>query len=365
MKSAAIKMLLPSLALAAACSKSAPAPIIHSFIATPSTVSAGKSSTLTWDVTGATQISVDNSLGVQGGTTATVSPSLTTTYTLTAIGPGGSATATAVVTVGAAVNAPQITFFRASPNFVAIGGTSTLSWAVTGQVTSLSIDSSVGDVTGLTSKPVTVSQDTTYTLTATGPGGTATQTVPVTTHSPFLHLEYTDPIAATAKILLLKNATLSTGNKLVLDLKVGPLAAVTAFGVALNLPFDPASTGMVAFTNTTAVSLGGITPGIIQVGSGPATAGASLGGAALGNLFTVGVARHKNAVGDGDEAWAAGQTLFSFELDLGSSAIAGTNVFQSSRLSTNAKFRAAALHKDGSEAISKADIAVGDLILSN
>ena len=361
MKSIALILL----SLAAACTRTVPAPVINSFAASPATIAAGKSSTLSWDVSGATQISLDNSLGAQAGTSATVSPSSTTTYTLTAQGVGGSATATAVVTVGAAGNAPQITFFRASPNFIATGGTSTLSWAVTGQVTTLSIDQSVGDVTGQISKPVTVNQSATYTLTAAGPGGTATQSVPVTTHSPFLHLEYTDPVSPTAKLVLVKNTTASTNTRLVLDLKVGPLATVTAFGVALNIPFDPASTGMVAFTNSTAASLGGVMPGVIQAGSGPATAGAALGGAALGNLFTVGVATHKTAVGDGDLPWAAGATLFSIAFDLGGAAIAGTNVFQSAALSTDAKFRAAALRKDGSESVSKADIAVGDLVLSN
>lgn len=364
MKSAALKLLVPALALAA-CSQTAPAPIINSFAAAPASIGAGQSSTLSWNVSGATQISLDNGLGVQGGTTATVSPAVTTTYTLTATGVGGSSTATATVTVGAAVNAPQITAFRASPNFIATGGTSTLSWTVTGEVTSLVIDQSVGDVTGLTSKAVTVNQNTTYTLTAKGPGGTATQSVPVTTHSPFLHLEYTDPVAPAAKLVLVKNQTLTTTSKLVLDLKVGPLAPVTAFGVALNIPFDPASTGMVAFVNSTGSSQGGVTPVGIQAGSGPVTAGASLGGPALGNLFTVGVATHKQSVGDGDATWAAGQTLFSLEFNLGSAALAGTNVFQSSALAANAKFRAAALHKDGTEAVSKADIAVGDLILSN
>jgi hypothetical protein len=347
------------------CTQTTPAPVINAFGASPATITAGRSSTLSWDVNGATQISLDNGLGSQGGASTIVSPTVTTTYTLTATGVGGTATATAVVTVGSAANAPQITFFRASPNFIAIGATSTLSWATTGQVTTLAIDQSVGDVTGQTSKAVTVNQNTTYTLTAAGPGGTVTQTVSVSTHSPFLHLEYTDPVAPTAKLVLVKNPTASTNTRLVLDLKVGALAPVTAFGVALNLPFDPASTNMVAFTNSSAAGLGGVMPGVIQAGSGPATAGAFLGGPTLGNLFTVGVAKHKGAVGDGDDTWAPGATLFSLAFDLGPSAIAGTNVFQAAALAGNPKFRAAALHKDGTQSVAQADIALGDLVLSN
>ena len=46
-------------------------------------------------------------------------------------------------------------------------------------------------------------------------------------------------------------------------------------------------------------------------------------------------------------------------------AVGNTNIFTNAGLGTNAKFRAAALKKDGTEAVSKADIAIGDLIISN
>ncbi len=70
--------------------------------ANPTTVNKGESSTLSWNSTDATQLSIDPSVGAvnaQGSTK--VSPTDSTTYTITATGPGGSASATAAVSVNA------------------------------------------------------------------------------------------------------------------------------------------------------------------------------------------------------------------------------------------------------------------------
>ena len=73
--------------------------------ASPTSVNKGESATLSWNSTDATQLSIAPDVGAvtaQGSTKVT--PSDTTTYTITASGPGGSASATANVTV----NAPQV-----------------------------------------------------------------------------------------------------------------------------------------------------------------------------------------------------------------------------------------------------------------
>jgi len=70
--------------------------------ASPATINKGESSTLSWNSTDATQLSIDPGVGAvtaQGSTQ--VSPSDTATYTITATGPGGSANASATVTVNA------------------------------------------------------------------------------------------------------------------------------------------------------------------------------------------------------------------------------------------------------------------------
>ena len=79
-------------------------PVISSFTATPASITAGSSSTLSWKTTGATSIGIApgtfTSTSASGSTS--VSPTDTTTYTLTATDNAGSTTATAKVTVMAA-----------------------------------------------------------------------------------------------------------------------------------------------------------------------------------------------------------------------------------------------------------------------
>src|SRR5437868_1130793 len=70
--------------------------------ANPTTINEGESSTLTWNSTDATQLSIDPGVGTVTAEGSTkVSPTDSTTYTITATGPGGSATATAAVSVNA------------------------------------------------------------------------------------------------------------------------------------------------------------------------------------------------------------------------------------------------------------------------
>lgn len=68
--------------------------------ANPTVIQRGQSSTLTWSSTNATTLSISPQIGnvaPQGSTTVT--PQSSTTYTITATGPGGTADSTALVTV--------------------------------------------------------------------------------------------------------------------------------------------------------------------------------------------------------------------------------------------------------------------------
>jgi uncharacterized cupredoxin-like copper-binding protein len=148
------------------------------FSASPTTITPGQSSTLTWITTNATSVTIDQGIGAQALTgSMIVSPGATTTYTLTATGAGGTRTATTTVTVSAP-GLPQVSF-TASPATIAAGGTSTLSWA-TANATSVAIDSGIGAKPLNGSMPVSPAATTTYTLTATGAGGTKTATATVT-----------------------------------------------------------------------------------------------------------------------------------------------------------------------------------------
>ena len=82
-------------------------PAINVFTAEPSTIERGQSSTLSWSISNATDMSIDHGVGaVQSRAQRQVFPSATTTYTLTANGPGGSETATVTVEVSTAPAAP-------------------------------------------------------------------------------------------------------------------------------------------------------------------------------------------------------------------------------------------------------------------
>jgi peptidoglycan-associated lipoprotein len=86
--------------------ESAPAPTA-TITATPDTINAGDQSTLSWQTTNATDVSIEGLGQVQAQGSQKVQPTQTTTYHLIAHGDGGAADATATVTVGGAAPAPS------------------------------------------------------------------------------------------------------------------------------------------------------------------------------------------------------------------------------------------------------------------
>jgi hypothetical protein len=75
------------------------APSIASFTAAPSTVSAGSAVTLGWNVSNASYLIVSPGLGAVRGSSASITPSQTTTYTLYATNQYGRSTSSVTVTV--------------------------------------------------------------------------------------------------------------------------------------------------------------------------------------------------------------------------------------------------------------------------
>ena len=84
----------------------AQAPVLHSFAAQPAAIAPGQSSTLSWNVSGATTLTLDPLHGAVTGASVGVTPSVTTTYTLTAANAAGTNRANATVTVGPLIYAP-------------------------------------------------------------------------------------------------------------------------------------------------------------------------------------------------------------------------------------------------------------------
>jgi phospholipase C len=166
-----------------------PAPTV-TISASPSSIQSGSSSTLTVTAAYATSVTISGSDGshytLSGtGGTQSVSPTVTTTYTATATGTGGTSTASTTVTVQP-VPTPTVTI-SASPSTITQGSSSTLTVTATNsnQVTvtgndgsSYTLPSSGG------TQVVSPTATTIYTATATGPGGTASQSTTVTVNPP-------------------------------------------------------------------------------------------------------------------------------------------------------------------------------------
>ena len=154
-------------------------PVISAFTAAPATIHVGQGATLSWSVSGATSLNISPKPGAVTGTSVPVSPIVTTKYTLTATGPGGSTNATCFVTVSnSSGSRPVISAFTATPATIDVGQGATLSWSVTG-ATSLNISPKPGAVTGNNTQ-VYPTATTTYTLTATGSGGSTNAVTTVT-----------------------------------------------------------------------------------------------------------------------------------------------------------------------------------------
>jgi len=156
-------------------------PQVLQFVANPSTVSTGQSSQLCWQVSGATSIAIAPGGGSNLNPTGciAVSPSATTTYTLTATNAAGQIQANATINVGAV----QILSFTANPVTSTYAGQPvTLSWTTQNATSVILIGADVGPMTLSANGSTTVAPITnsTYTLTAYGPGGqTVSDTISV------------------------------------------------------------------------------------------------------------------------------------------------------------------------------------------
>ena len=174
------------------------------FTATPDRVASGGSVTLSWKTTNATSIVIkkdDNNNPNVHTTSAssgrvTVNPMVGTTYTLEATGNGITNTATVSVEI---IPPPTVDSFSPDPFNVELRGLVNLTWTTT-DATSLVISDGTKTVystnTAATSgtAPVYPDADTTYTLTAKGPGGTSEpRTTLVTIDPPTVDTFTADP----------------------------------------------------------------------------------------------------------------------------------------------------------------------------
>jgi len=162
-----------------------PAPTV-TILANPTSITSGSSSTLTVTAIQATQVNVTGSDGSSytlpaSGGLQTVSPAATTTYTATAVGPGGSTSAIALLTVMA--NPAPTVSLTANPMSIIVGNSSTLT-VTAANATLITISGSDGSTFSLPAsggvQSVSPATTTIYTVAAKGPGGNASASATVT-----------------------------------------------------------------------------------------------------------------------------------------------------------------------------------------
>ena len=160
-----------------------PRPFIASFSVSPNSINLGAPVTLSWSVTSATSVQIDQGVGpVAASGTLSLNPTNTTTWTLTASNAAAVVTATASVSVN---TSPLLGYFTDDlPGNLGQyypGTPVTLSWSVTNG--SVQITPTLGPVAATGTMIVTPLTTTTYVLTATNTYGTniltQTLTVPV------------------------------------------------------------------------------------------------------------------------------------------------------------------------------------------
>jgi hypothetical protein len=173
-------------------------PSILSFTASPSIISYGSTSNLSWSVLNATGATISGLGPVPTSGSLTVSPSATMTLTLTAQNGAGSNYATTTITVTSASSPPSsgsrpgIYSFNISPSSISSGGSATVSWDIY-NATSVYIDHGIGNVSASGSTIIYPTASATYTLTAQNAYGTTTTARNITVSAPVVTPAYSWP----------------------------------------------------------------------------------------------------------------------------------------------------------------------------
>ncbi len=182
-----------------------------SLSASPTSIVAGGSSTLSWS---SSNVSSCTASGGWSGTKATsgtqsVSPTANTTYTITCTGSNGSTNRSVNVAVTSGTAAPTVTI-SANPTSISSSGSSTLTWSSTNATTCTASGGWSGTKSTSGTQSVSLSATTTYTLACTGAGGSANQSVSVnvgTGNPPSKNFVIGDTVRTTSSLNIRSSAT--------------------------------------------------------------------------------------------------------------------------------------------------------------
>ncbi len=230
-------------------------PKVEAFNADPVLIASGEEATLSWQVDKFTSITIDQGVGDVTGMTignagsVAVSPSETTTYTLTVDFNGVTTTQPLTVVVD---GVPLVQRFTATPELVAPGGETVLRWEVAG-ADAVSIEPGLGVVASSGAMPVNPDETTSYKLTASNGNGSTSRDVSVTVNAleaAIINLYEAD--AADQTDGALKDAV-GTANW---DVKNGELAEVTSARTTITRAHR-----MLTFNNDTGSDNGNGFPG--------------------------------------------------------------------------------------------------------
>ncbi len=175
--------------------------------AAPTSIALGSPTTLSWSSTNATACTASGAWSgaraVSGSQANTPAAAGTASYTLTCTGAGGSANASATVTVNPL---PTVTI-SADPATLTLGAASTLTWSSTNATACTASGAWTGDraSSGTASVTPVATGSIPYTLSCTGPGGSAAATASITVNPvPTLTLS-----AAPATVIIGNSSTLT------------------------------------------------------------------------------------------------------------------------------------------------------------
>jgi hypothetical protein len=342
---------------------------VASFSATPSTISVGQSTDLTWSTNSATACTASGgagsawsgSVGTSGTAfnTGAINSAGSYTFTLSCTGPGGAGNPSSVVVnvTNAPLPAASITAFSVSPTSMSSGQAASLSWSTsnatsctgsgdtgTGVWNGAVGTASSGFSTGVLTTPASYS----YTLTCTGPGGTSTPSTVI------VNVSNAPPSAAVVSQFTASPTTLSTGQATTLAWSSTNATSCTASGGsgadlwsgAMPTSSTGFSTGAIANTGTFTYTLTCTGPGgsagpssvVVSVTTPPAspatinafTATPSIiqaGQSATLAWSTTGASTCTATGGTGTDGWAGSQPVFSSGTSTGAISSAGTYTY--------------------------------------